>query len=264
MKNLFFCIIMLLLLGACVPNRKFTYVQKKDIKEKNLPVDTALRNYKQDQFVYRIQPNDALYIDFQSLTEDELDFLSNQNGSQGGLGQLVVLTSELVDQNGEITLLHLGKVKAAGLTVFELQDILVGMAAKYLESPTVKVRITNFRFTVLGEVETEGTYTTFNNRVNILEAIGLAGGMGQLAERSHVKIIRQKNGVAEVAYINLLDENLVASPYYFVHQNDVLVVSPLKQRPYRRDLSPNLAVIFSSLSLGFLIVNYIIQFQNQP
>lgn len=264
MKKLILFVASVLMLGACVPNRKFTYVQKKDVKEKTLPVDSVVRKYDQDRFMYRIQPNDALYIDFQSLSQKEIDFLSNQNSSQGGLGQLVVLTSELVDENGEISLLHLGKVKAAGLTVFELQDVLAEMAGKFLESPIVKVRITNFRFTVLGEVEREGTYQTFNNRVSILEAIGTAGGIGPIADRSHVKIVRQKNGQAEVAYVNLLDENLIASPYYFVHQNDVLVVSPLKQRPYRRDLSPNLAVIFSSLSLGFLIVNYVIQFQNQP
>jgi polysaccharide export outer membrane protein len=89
-------------------------------------------------------------------------------------------------------------VKVAGLTVYEVQNKLQQIADQYLESPVVKVRLINFRFTILGEARREGTVVLGNNRVNYIEAIGLAGGLTDLADKKNIKLIRQINGKAEV------------------------------------------------------------------
>jgi polysaccharide biosynthesis/export protein len=250
---LFFGVI--LIFSACVPNRKYVYLQKNDLNRSGLPKDTVVRIYEQEPFTYKIQPNDALFIRFQSLTPDEYDFFREGSAVTSAGSRNFEVTSELVDADGMIVFPVIGKYKVSGMSVFQVQDSLQRLASKYLESAVVKVRLVNFRFTVLGEVFQEGTVTTFSNRISILEAIGLAGGLGELANRSEVKIIRQKNGVTEVGYVNLLDENLLTSPYYYMNQNDVLIVPALRQRPYRKYFGQNFTLLVSTVSLILLVVN---------
>lgn len=244
----------MLLFGACVPNRKYVYLQKKDVKSKDLPVDTVVRAYDLIFFDYKIQPNDALYITFESLTNEKFDFLKNQGGGQASGSQSFIFNSELVDPEGDINYPVINKVHVAGLSIFQVQDTLQYLANLYLESPVVKVRLSNFRFTILGEVKTEGTVISYNNRVSIPEAIGLAGGLDELANKRNIKLIRQKDGEAKIVYLDLLSEDFIHSPYYYVYQNDVLIVPPLRQRPYRKYFGQNLSLMLSSVSLILLAI----------
>ena len=91
----------------------------------------------------------------------------------------------------------------------------------------------------------------------MLEALGLAGGMTDLADRANIKLIRQINGKTEIQYLNLLDEDFINSPYYYVYQNDVLMVSSLKQRPYRKYFGQNISLVLSSLTLLLLTISVI-------
>ena len=244
--------------ASCVTNRKYQMMQKDDVNKSNLKSDSVWRDYNVEKFDYRIQTNDILSVRFESLTPKEYDFLSNPASLTGVNGQIggALLLGDIVDEKGEIPFPVVGKVKVSGLSVFQAQDSLQGIANRYLESPTVKVRLLNYRVTFLGEVNQEGVVMINNNRVTMLEAVGLAGGLTDLADKTDLKLIRQKGNRTEVVYLNLLDENFINSPYYYVYQNDILVVPALKQRPYRKYFGQNLALIISSLSLLIIVLNY--------
>lgn len=255
--RLFFLLgVVILGTSACVSNKQVTLLQHDG--ERNSVKDSVVRSYPQHEFNYKIQPQDILSVRFESLTPDEYNFFSNDASKQNNANLAVgsaLLIGELVDEQGEIMFPVVGKVKVQGLTIFEIQQKLQQLADQYLESPVVKVRLLNFRITVLGEVNREGTVTFSNNRVSILEALGQAGGLGELADRTNIKVIRQLGQETQIFYVNLLEEDFLKSPHYYIYQNDILIVPPLKQRPFRRYFGPNLALIISSLSLLVLTLN---------
>ena len=250
----------LVFISACVPNKKYVYLQQNDVNVKDLPKDTIVRTYNIHSYEYRIQPEDNISVRFESLTPQEYDIF-NRNIQMQQMQNLTpgnsILIGELVDPQGEIMYPVIGKVKVAGLTVYEVQTKLQLLADQYLESPVVKVRLINFRFTVLGEARQEGTFILPNNRISYIEAIGLAGGLTDMADKRNLKLIRLVNGKAEVRYLNLLDENFINSPEYFVHQSDILIVPALRQRPYQTYFGKNLSLIISSLSLLLITVTLI-------
>lgn len=249
------------ILSSCVGNKRVVFVQNKDVHKANPPIDTVLRSYTAQPYDYRIQPMDLLSIRFESLTPAEFDFFNNAR-NQNNVNFMAnpaaaQLLGEVVDLEGNVKYPVIGSVKVSGLTIFEIQDKLQKLADEFLESPKVNVRLLNFRVTVLGEVNRENQVVIMNPRANILEAVALAGGMGELADKSRVKLLRQQGDKVTVQYLNLLDEDIISSPYYYVHQNDIIVVPPLNQRPFRRYFGNNVALIASTLSLILVTLNFV-------
>lgn len=249
----------MLLASSCVTNKKVQYLQKNDVNARDIRTDSVLRNYNLKLYDYRIQPMDLLSIRIESATPEDFDFALKLNpvgqSTTGGGSQL--LSGFLVDNNGDVEYPVIGKIKMAGLTVFEAQDKFKEVAAKYLKEPVVRVRLLNFRFTLIGEVNAEQQVTSFNTRISFSEAIGLGGGLGEYADRSNVKVIRQKGAETEIFYLNLLREDLLSADHYYVQQNDVIVVPPLKQRTFQLYFRQNLTLAAASLSALLLIVSLI-------
>ena len=251
--------------NACVVNKKYQYLQKDDVNVRKdaIEKDSVLRSYNLSDFEYKLQPEDILSVRFYSLTPEEYDFFSIKNGgnnnnyNQFQNGASALVNGYLVDENGDIEFPVVGRVNVSGQTVFDAQNEMLKVARQYLKNPIVEVRLLNFRFTLLGEVKVEGTYSSLNNRITMIEALGLGGGLTDLGDKSNIKIIRQGKGKAEVYYLNLLDEGFINSPYYYVNQNDIIIVPPLKQRPYQVYFGKNLALVISSVSLLILVLNLI-------
>jgi polysaccharide export outer membrane protein len=245
------------LLSACVPNRKYVYLQKDDVNKKDLPKDTVVRSYELNIDDYRIQPLDLLSIRIESLTDKEFDFFEKLYPSDqaGGNQNNLFLTGFLVDNQGEIEFPVVGRIKFAGLSVFQAEEKLQEVFNAFLKNPIARVRLLNFRFTVLGEVNRESQLVSVNSRVTMMEAIGLAGGLTDLADRANVKIIRQQGSTSEVFYVDLLREDFLASNHYYIQQNDIIVVPALKQRPFRRYWGQNLSLFVSTISVVLLTIN---------
>lgn len=260
MRRLFGCIVVATaFLTGCVPNKKIVYLQSDDLKKKDLPMDSVVRTRPMEIREYRIQPLDLLSIRFESLTDADYDFISKlypnvQQVGGGGGGSALFINGFLVDNNGELEFPVSGKIKLSGLSLFEASSSIQTAFRPFLKDPVVRVQLLNFRFTILGEVNLENQVISQNSRVTLMEAIGMAGGLTDLADRSKIKIVRQKGAESEILYMNLLDENLLSAENYFIHQNDLIVVPALKQRPFRKYWLENVTLIVSTLTLVLLVV----------
>ncbi len=251
----------LLIFSACVPAKKLVYLQKDDElkKRKEIIRDSVLRTHQLDIREYRIQPLDILSVNFETLSDETdvfnfLEKLSTQMRSSGAAATAAAVTGILVNTDGVIEYPVLGKIRIAGLTLFQAEDSIRAVASRYVSDVAVRVRMLNFRFTVLGEVIGEQTVVSTNTRLTMMEAIGLSGGFGELADRSVVKVIRQNGDKVEIYYLNLLDEEYLESPHYYIQQNDVIIVPPLKQRTFRKYWVSNLGIITATLSFAALMV----------
>ncbi len=136
----------------------------------------------------------------------------------------------LVNNQGEIDFPVLGKLKIGGMTKNEAENMIREKLQPYLkETPIVTVRMANYKISVLGEVKSPGTFTVSNEKVNVLEALAMAGDMTIYGVRDNVKLIREDaQGKREIVMLDLTKSDLVLSPYFYLQQNDILYVTPNK------------------------------------
>ena len=107
----------------------------------------------------------------------------------------------------------------------------------------------NFKFSVIGEVEQEGTLTSGDNMLTLLQALAMAGGPSEYGDISRIKVLRNFGSETFVFYINLQNEDYMNTPFYYVQPDDVIVVTPLKQRSYLKYASTNLAIFTAVFSM---------------
>lgn len=153
----------------------------------------------------------------------------SRNSTSGSFGGGEASTDfYLVDKDGNINFPIIGSIHAGGLTKTQLQaEIESAIYPKYLkEKPVVDIRFMNFRITVLGAVGSPGIKTSQNERLNIFEAIALAGDLNIKADRENIILIRTNpDGTREVHKLNVHDKNMLLSPYYNLKPNDLLLVN---------------------------------------
>ncbi|HUR66352.1 MAG TPA: polysaccharide biosynthesis/export family protein [Chitinophagaceae bacterium] len=178
----------------------------------------------------KIQKGDELNIQIVSLSTqpDKSDVIYNQ---QPGTGTTPV--GYLVDNNGDITHHRLGTIHAEGLTKKELANAIkkrLKEPVELLSDPTVIIRLTNFKVTVLGQVGREGEIKAPGERLTIFEAIGLAGGITDFGKKTNLKVIREVNGTRETGFLDLSSKEVFDSPYYYMMQNDMVFVETTNQK----------------------------------
>jgi len=187
-----------------------------------------------------IQKNDLLSIQVYSLsTKPGIDELYNlQCASVTGSNVAPTACGFLVDANGNIEYPRLGTFHVAGQTKQELAAQIkkkLTEPEELLKDPTVLIRFLNFKITVLGQVAHEGQVSVPGEKVTVLEAIGLVGGITDYGQKSNVRVIREINGKREVGILDLSSKDLFESPYYDLKQNDVVLVDPTKQKAKQAD-----------------------------
>ncbi len=199
----------------------------------------------------KLQPDDLLSI-IVSAENPELTVPFNLPQIQGNYeinNNQNGIKTYLIDNYGYIEFPVIGKMKLGGLTRTEAKEKLVSAVAEYIKNPIVNLRILNFKVSVLGEVLKPSSFTLSSERITLLEAISLAGDLTIYGKRNNILIIRETEGKKTYNRIDITKSDFLNSPYYYLAQNDVVVVEPNKTRVNASVIGPNVTASISAISV---------------
>ena len=237
-------------LTSCASSKNVAYIQNSNM------VDLS-----ESAFLYdaRIMPKDVLTITvntvnpeasapFNLIVRNTLTNTSSSIGTSSGS-----LQTYLVSNDGTIDFPVLGTLQVGGLTKLECEKRIHDKILPYLnanENPVVTVRMSNYKISVLGEVNRPGMFTVGNEKINIFEALAQAGDLTIYGVRNNVKLIREDaNGRKEIYTLNLNDASIINSPYYYLQQNDIVYVEPNKVKAQNSGVGQTTSLWLTSTSI---------------
>ena len=248
----------LFIMSSCSSYKNVPYLQNPEVVnelKKELPMYDA-----------KIMPKDLLTI-MVNTTDPEAAAPFNltaqtaaNNARSNSLYSQPTLQQYLVNNEGNIDFPVLGRLHVGGLTKNQAEDLIREKLKPYLrEEPIVTVRMVNYKISVMGEVARPGTFTVSNEKVNILEALAMAGDLTIWGKRDDVMLIREDaKGKREIITLNLNDANLITSDHYYLQQNDILYVSPNKTKAKNSDIGQSTSLWFSATSILVSIASLLV------
>lgn len=204
---------------GCNTSEKLWYFSKGELTSATMSYDPV------------IKPDDVLGVFVMSPEKDLVhpyNFDSrNIAGNQGGYSQgAPTPPGYYVDSSGFIEFPAIGKLKVGGLKRMDAARLIGQKLEPFLKDATVIIRIQNYKISVLGEVNNPGTFTIPNEKVTIVEAIGIAGDLLITGERASVTVFREMDGQRKEFSVDLTNRALFNSPVYYLEQNDVVYIKP--------------------------------------
>lgn len=268
MKKILFFVGLVVFATSCISNKRITYLQ-------NLPENTPIElnefiPFAEVDYKYILQPFDIVEIDFATSDPELIEAFSFQNsqniggmgsGGGGGGSDPLYFRGYSIDQEGNVEVPKLGKIRIAGLTEEEAKDrIQIEINTYFKEEIYVKLRIAGIRYTTLGEFNSVGVNVIYKNRATIFDALANSGETTLLGKKNKLFIIRQYDGGTKIHQINLNDRALLASPFYFIQPNDILYMEPMKIRQFGNadNLTASLALFAGLLASTLLIINLVV------
>ena len=264
MNRIILIICLLVCLTGCKTQEKINYLQD---------VEPGVPQQIESRQSIIIQPKDMLSI-IVSTKDPELAAMFNMSVQANRAGVPIFssaynqyLSGYVVDNNGDIDFPVLGKIHAAGLSRWALQEKITRELTErdLLKDMVVTIEFMNFKVSVLGEVKNPGTYSIEGDKVTVLEAIAMAGDLTIYGLRDEVYVIREENGERQNFKLDLRSKDIFNSPAYYLRQNDIIYVQPNEVRAGQSTSNQNsvrsisLWLSISSLltSIAILIVNLV-------
>lgn len=245
----------ILLLGSCVSKEKIVYFQSAS--ETDDPMVTEITN----SYKPTIREGDILTIIVSSISKEANDMFNPYTQAlpyQQSVGTIAPtpVIGFLVDKSGNIQLPMVGTLSVKDLTTEEATALISKELEKYLISPTVNVRIANYKISVLGEVVRPADYTIPNEKITLPQALALAGDLTVFGKRENILIIREENGKRTFARVDIRDREMFNSEYYYLHPNDIVYVEPKTSKATSSETVYQLTpIILSALTFLITVVN---------
>lgn len=231
--------------SSCVTQKKMTYMREITASSAD-----SINAHFTPKSEITIKPADVLTIFVSALDQEAVApyNLYMVNFNDPGSTQVRTTPNLLtyrVDEEGNIEMPVLGKLHVEGLIRQEVEEMIKGLLESQVVKPMVQVNLTSPKVSVLGEVTRPGVVSITNGRLTLLEALAAVGDMTPYGRRDNVLVSREVDGKMEFARIDLTKDNIYASSYYYLQQNDVVYVSPNKVRTIN---SSNVGLWLSTVS----------------
>lgn len=252
-------LLFLFLLNSCRSAKDLTLLN--DLQGETNLVPRSILDYR-----YRIKINDNLFVSVVSSNVD-LNLIYNPatagSGTQGSnivnvwstqSGQFIY--GYMVDVDGYITLPSLGKIHVVGMTIPECELEIETRATQYLKDVTAKVRLLNYKVTILGEVVNPGIYFNYNPDFTVMDLISMANGTKNTSALDNVLVVRQFGNKSQTFKINLNSAEALNSEAYNILPNDIVIVQPAKFKNLELRL-PIYTLILSTITTFILVLNYV-------
>ena len=250
------CFVWTILLSSCASRKDVVYFQGVD----TVAMDSINKNSNYSPI---LKPDDQLSIIVSSIDgEAALPFnlpavtMSITGLNAAGAPQL---QPYLIAQDGTIEFPQLGKLHLAGLTRLEAIEMFKTKLAPFLNDPVVTIQIVNFKVSVLGEVKKPGTFPVKNERITVIEALGLAGDTSLWGLRNNVLVIRETENGKQFERVDLTSPEMFTSPVYYLQQNDVVYVEPNKPKINNSATSSTTGIIISITSLAITVISILLR-----
>jgi len=246
------CIILCFaLLQACIPMRKVVYMRNNPIIDKEITTTPP---------VHHLEIGDVLFVRVISLNDKSYEFFNvetNTNSASNNTSMAnLYLNGSTINSLGMIEIPVIGKVYLLGQNLEEAKKSIQKAVDEYLKDAIVIVKLANFQVTILGEVNKPGTFPVFRENVTIFEGLAMAGDLSDYANRQKVKIVRTHSNKKNIYTIDLTDQQLLLSDFYYLRNDDLIYVEPLKYRTFRKSQSQ---IVLSALTTLALVVNVLLK-----
>jgi polysaccharide export outer membrane protein len=241
---------------SCANKKKIIYFQG----DKAIASDTTKKYsplYKADDLLSIT----VMAMDADAVKPFNLNTYGNLSNDKSAVsGNTSQLKGYLIDQNGDIDFPVIGKIHFAGLNRSQASALLCKKLGDYIKDPAAHIELLNFKVTILGDVNKPGNYTIPNERVTLIEAIGMAGDLSISGIRKNVLVLRDNNGVITETRVDLTKKDIFNSPVLYLQQNDVIYVEQNRAKKNSSVLNSNaITLILSFTTLGITLLNLLIR-----
>ena len=246
--NLFFVFTSLLLFTNCASRKQFVYFQDNIDKKINA------------EYPLKLKEGDILNIkvfgcDEESIKIFNIPTTNNQNANRNYFSGGTPSNGYLINKIGEIDFPLIGKIKLTELSIEEATDLIKLKLNTYLKDPKVSIQILNFKITILGDVKNPGTIEVPNEKITLIEAIGIAGDLNITAKRKNILLLRDENGIKKQYRIDLTNNNFINSPIYYLTQNDVIYIEANQAKINSSNVTGSSSILVAIASLVITTVN---------
>lgn len=251
-RSLYLFLVIVILLSSCASRKKTLYLQETN--------KDSTQVYSNADSTYKLQIGDILYIRVLSLNK-EINEVFNVNASSSSYNMYnnessLYVNGYSINDSGTVSLPILGDIKLVHKSVYDARREVQRILDEYIKDGIADVKLTSYRFTVLGEVRRPGIFNNYSDKLTIFEALGKAGDINEFGDKTKIVIVRPTPTGTETYKFDITDNSILTSDYYYIMPNDIIYIEPLKYKAWKLN-TLNVTLFLTSISTLILVLNFV-------